>query len=91
MINAGLEQAVAILSQVKGNKQLREYFEKTVTPSYLKIKSNQNQIHTLEKLRDTLLPKLMSGEVRVKSRRDENFVITRTSQNKSSVGAKQKR
>jgi len=43
-----------------------EYFEKTVTPSYLKIKSNQNQIRTLEKLRDTLLPKLMSGEVRVK-------------------------
>ncbi len=27
---------------------------------------NSKQIHTLEKLRDTLLPKLMSGEVRVK-------------------------
>lgn len=27
---------------------------------------NNNQIRTLEKLRDTLLPKLMSGEVRVK-------------------------
>jgi type I restriction enzyme R subunit len=27
---------------------------------------NNKQIHTLEKLRDTLLPKLMSGEVRVK-------------------------
>jgi len=26
---------------------------------------NNNQIRTLEKLRDTLLPKLMSGEVRV--------------------------
>ncbi len=32
-----------------------------------KIDSNQNQIQTLTKLRDTLLPKLMSGEVRVKS------------------------
>jgi len=32
---------------------------------YLKIKSNQTQIRSLEKLRDTLLPKLMSGEVRV--------------------------
>lgn len=31
----------------------------------LKIKSNTQQIRTLEKLRDTLLPKLMSGEVRV--------------------------
>jgi len=30
-----------------------------------KIKKNQSQIRTLEKLRDTLLPKLMSGEVRV--------------------------
>lgn len=30
-----------------------------------KIVINNNQIRTLEKLRDTLLPKLMSGEVRV--------------------------
>ena len=28
---------------------------------------NNKQIRTLEKLRDTLLPKLMSGEVKVKS------------------------
>lgn len=32
---------------------------------YEKVDSNTNQIHTLERLRDTLLPKLMSGEVRV--------------------------
>ena len=31
-----------------------------------KIISNKTQIQTLEKLRDTLLPKLMSGEIRVK-------------------------
>jgi type I restriction enzyme S subunit len=30
-----------------------------------KVIENTNQIRTLEKLRDTLLPKLMSGEVRV--------------------------
>lgn len=30
-----------------------------------KIAQNQKQIRTLEQLRDTLLPKLMSGEVRV--------------------------
>jgi len=30
-----------------------------------KIKKNKDQINTLEKLRDTLLPKLMSGELRV--------------------------
>lgn len=33
---------------------------------FSKIRSNQQQIRTLEKLRDTLLPKLMSGEVRVR-------------------------
>jgi len=36
---------------------VRVYFEKMF--------ANQTQIRTLEKLRDTLLPKLMSGEVRV--------------------------
>lgn len=30
-----------------------------------KLNKNANQIRALEKLRDTLLPKLMSGEVRV--------------------------
>ena len=40
-------------------------FDKIVEPIFEKIKSNQIQIRTLEKLRDTLLPKLMSGEVRV--------------------------
>ncbi len=32
---------------------------------YKKVDSNSTQIRTLEKLRDTLLPKLMSGEIRV--------------------------
>lgn len=36
-----------------------------VEPIFQKIKSNTNQIKTLQQLRDTLLPKLMSGEVRV--------------------------
>ncbi|KHD11760.1 hypothetical protein PN36_21180 [Candidatus Thiomargarita nelsonii] len=31
-----------------------------------KLKQNATQIQTLTQLRDTLLPKLMSGEVRVK-------------------------
>jgi len=35
-----------------------------------KLNSNFRQIRTLEKLRDTLLPKLMSGEVRVKMKND---------------------
>ena len=39
--------------------------DETVNPLFQKIKSNTAQIRTLTQLRDTLLPKLMSGEVRV--------------------------
>ena len=48
------------------NEQLSEYSLK-VEPIYKKQLNNKTQISTLEKLRDTLLPKLMSGEVRVKN------------------------
>ncbi len=41
-------------------------FSELLEPNYLKQMKNQNQIKTLENMRDTLLPKLMSGEVRVK-------------------------
>ena len=37
-----------------------------IEPIPIKIKSNSKQIKTLENMRDTLLPKLMSGEVRIK-------------------------
>ena len=40
-------------------------FNRMCTPWMEKIRYNQTQIRTLENLRDTLLPKLMSGEVRV--------------------------
>jgi type I restriction enzyme S subunit len=41
-------------------------FHNLVKEYFNKIGANQQQIQTLTKLRDTLLPKLMSGEVRVK-------------------------
>jgi type I restriction enzyme S subunit len=41
-------------------------FEEIVEPYFSKIELNRCQIQTLEKLRDTLLPKLMSGEIRVR-------------------------
>lgn len=41
-------------------------FSKIATPLLNKFLNNRYQIRTLEKLRDTLLPKLMSGEVRVR-------------------------
>jgi len=40
-------------------------FNKIVVSDFSKINKNKIQIRTLETLRDTLLPKLMSGEVRV--------------------------
>ena len=45
---------------------IMEKFKFQVEPLFSKILDNSKQIQTLTKLRDTLLPKLMSGEVRVK-------------------------
>ena len=44
---------------------LIQEFNNVVNDLYKKKEANTIQIRTLEKLRDTLLPKLMSGEVRV--------------------------
>lgn len=41
-------------------------FKDVVEYQLLKIKKNQIQIRILETLRDTLLPKLMNGEIRIK-------------------------
>ncbi|KUG26177.1 type i restriction-modification system, specificity subunit s [hydrocarbon metagenome] len=41
-------------------------YEEKFKSIIVKMENNQEQIRTLEKLRNTLLPKLMSGEVRVK-------------------------
>jgi type I restriction enzyme S subunit len=46
-------------------RQLLNDFQVLIKPLFEKIKSNQTQIRTLTALRDTLLPKLMSGEIRV--------------------------
>lgn len=45
--------------------ELVKSFNDFCKSTFAKIKENRTQIQTLEKLRDTLLPKLMSGEVRV--------------------------
>ena len=46
-------------------KEFIEQFDKQAELFYSKIANNNYQIRTLEKMRDTLLPKLMSGEVKV--------------------------
>jgi type I restriction enzyme S subunit len=51
---------------IPGKKKLKD-FKELVIPYFEKVKTNLNQINTLTQLRDTLLPKLMSGEVRVEN------------------------
>ncbi|MFS4418129.1 restriction endonuclease subunit S [Maribacter sp. 2307ULW6-5] len=67
-----------------------EKFDRFVDDAWKRIESNQTQIRTLTALRVTLLPKLMSGEVRVQSQRDATFVGNNSTTNPSSVGAAQK-
>ena len=52
--------------EIKYSKDTIKNFHNTCHPYFKKIRKNQIQIRTLTRLRDTLLPKLMSGEVRVK-------------------------
>ena len=58
----GLEE----MEFVSYSKERTDSFGKDAKPLFEKITFNHNQIRTLTQLRDTLLPKLMSGEVRVK-------------------------
>ena len=45
--------------------ELVKEFNKQVEPLFQKINQNKTQIRTLTAMRDTLLPKLMSGEIRI--------------------------
>lgn len=51
---------------IKPSKELVELFDETAGCIDKKIEVSSNTISTLTNLRDTLLPKLMSGELRVK-------------------------
>lgn len=69
--NVGSTQPLIRQSDIKEievlipSRKILESFEEKTESFFNKIKSNQSQIRTLTTLRDTLLPKLMSGEVRV--------------------------
>ena len=49
---------------VPTNYELKEFHD-IAAPMFAQIKANQNEIYNLTALRDTLLPKLMSGELDV--------------------------
>jgi type I restriction enzyme S subunit len=61
-INSGMIKEMEIMIPDEFTMQRFDYL---ASDYFLKIKSNQTQIRTLTALRDTLLPKLMNGEVRV--------------------------
>lgn len=47
------------------NKKMRNAFSKIIRPMLQRIELSQKEISTLSQLRDTLLPKLISGELRI--------------------------
>ncbi len=53
------------LSQLKPSNEVIEAFERLVYPLDQSIESNENESLTLAQIRDTLLPKLLSGEIRI--------------------------
>ena len=46
-------------------EKIRCLFDLIAEPLFAKIESNENESRTLAQIRDTLLPKLLSGEIRV--------------------------
>ncbi len=62
-LNTGNFQKMNI---IKPNNNILKDFHNLVEPKFNKIFANQQQIKTLENMRNILLPKLMNGEVRVK-------------------------
>ncbi|MHB9011616.1 MAG: restriction endonuclease subunit S [Ignavibacteriaceae bacterium] len=63
----GLNRDIALSTEIRNAPpdKISEFNQQSFS-LFEKLNQNNNQIHTLTKLRDTLLPKLMSGEVRVK-------------------------
>ena len=75
-IRAGANSGVQVNLSTQGikntefiiaDKETNMSFNRVVMPLFKKIKVNTEQIKSLNKTRDTLLPKLMSGQVRVKN------------------------
>lgn len=59
-------QTVKSMRVIVPESSVIEKFDREVSPLFKMIKTNSEETQTLTTLRDTLLPKLISGEVRVK-------------------------
>ena len=58
-------QTFKIVNTVLPSVSLAERFEEAISPIIENVLNNLHESHTLTTLRDTLLPKLISGEIRV--------------------------
>ena len=69
--NVGSTQPLIRQSDIKAisvflpNNEIMEKFKEVSESLFGKISSNQSKIHTLENIRNTILPKFMNGAVRV--------------------------
>jgi len=61
------------LKTLKPPAKIIEKFSKVIEPIYMLIKINEQESISLAQIRDTLLPKLLSGEIRVKVDVEEEF------------------
>ncbi len=55
---------------IRPSSEVCKAFNKVTAPWFAQIRHNQEESRTLAALRDTLLPKLLSGELRVKQAKD---------------------
>ncbi|MEA1944219.1 MAG: hypothetical protein U9N07_02600, partial [Euryarchaeota archaeon] len=63
----GLNRNVAYMNcMIVPPSKILDFFDIHLKELYEKIRSNDGESHTLASIRDALLPKLMSGEIRVK-------------------------
>ena len=60
------------LKVILPNKNILNRFNEIMISNFEIIRNNLDENEILEKLRDTLLPKLMSGEIRVPLENNEN-------------------
>ncbi len=75
IVEAINSQMIKEMEMVVPDKSKLIDFKISIEPFFKKIKSNSKQIKTLTQLRDTLLPKLMSGDVRVESVQEEMVTV----------------
>jgi type I restriction enzyme S subunit len=59
---------IKALPVIVPSKEILDSFDTLVKPLFNKIKSNQMENQNLEALRDTLLPKLLSGEIELETK-----------------------